>query len=324
MAAASEKETVEKMLTVMRRYPAFRNDVIKKAKFSYVRNEISPRQFHIMFCLKASKYRTITELARFMGISKSTLSIIMGKMIKKGYVVKTFPEDEKDKRKIYFELSDKGLEIFDKIKKMEIEEFDFFYSSFSEKGKNDIKTAFEYLSRVAGNKSDDFFCMVCDEYANDTAKIANNAFLFMLDFVRDNKMMTIEIVNELPENIRLLTKNQVSLLINIEVFKYNTISKLENFLNSSGSTVSLTVSKLVEKGYLYKEYPKGGDDGRVVIIRLTDKGKDTLREVEKIMKKRTKDYVRNLNENEREDLNKALDCLLDALEEVKALKKEEY
>ncbi|MBR1737870.1 MAG: MarR family transcriptional regulator [Firmicutes bacterium] len=126
MAAASEKETVEKMITVMRRYPVFRNDVIKKAKFSYVRNEISPRQFHIMFCLKASKYRTVTELAKFMGISKSTLSIIMGKMIKKDYVMKTFPEGEKDKRKIYFELSQKGLEMFDKIKKAELEEFEYF------------------------------------------------------------------------------------------------------------------------------------------------------------------------------------------------------
>ncbi|MBR1738245.1 MAG: hypothetical protein IJ736_14760, partial [Firmicutes bacterium] len=89
---------------------------------------------------------------------------------------------------------------------------------------------------------------------------------------------------------------------------------------------SITVSKLVEKGYLYKEYPKGGDDGRVVIIKLTDKGHKTLSEVEKIVEHRTKEYVGKLNEKEREDLNMALDCLLNALDEVKAksLKQEEY
>ncbi|MBR1737869.1 MAG: hypothetical protein IJ736_12800, partial [Firmicutes bacterium] len=85
------------------------------------------------------------------------------------------------------------------------------------------------MRKIVQNRPTDFLEMIRDEYANDTDKIANNAFLFMMDFVRENKVMTLDSVVETPEYISSLTKNKVSLLLNIEVFKYNTISKLENF-----------------------------------------------------------------------------------------------
>lgn len=77
-----------------------------------------------------------------------------------------------------------------------------------------------------------------------------------------------------------LTLQQFHLMIHIEEVKLNTVSELATALNLSKSSASLTIGKLVTKGYVRREQPTTGDDGRKVYFYLTEKGRKALEKTE--------------------------------------------
>jgi DNA-binding MarR family transcriptional regulator len=109
------------------------------------------------------------------------------------------------------------------------------------------------------------------------------------------------------------TQNQLHLLMCI-LGGLDTLTKLENHLGSSGSTLSIGVSKLVEKGYLYKEYPTPGQDGRKVFIRLTEMGKEVLSATRAAMNEQFLSYLKSFDDENVELFSDSCDCLIRAFE----------
>lgn len=54
----------------------------------------------------------------------------------------------------------------------------------------------------------------------------------------------------------------------------NTVSLLSERLGLSKSSISLTLSKMVKNGYIVKEQPGQGDDGRKAYLHLTELGQE--------------------------------------------------
>ncbi|WMI81122.1 MarR family winged helix-turn-helix transcriptional regulator [Anaerotignum sp. MB30-C6] len=77
-----------------------------------------------------------------------------------------------------------------------------------------------------------------------------------------------------------LTIQQFNILIYIRDFGINTVSEISKAFCLSKSSTSLTISKMVAKGYLIKEAPEEGDDGRKIYFHLTEKGHASLQETE--------------------------------------------
>lgn len=71
--------------------------------------ELTIRQFHVLSFIKNSHMRTISEIARWMRISKSSMSIMISKLEKNGYLRKEQAANTDDGRKMYFYLTEKGM-----------------------------------------------------------------------------------------------------------------------------------------------------------------------------------------------------------------------
>lgn len=106
-----------------------------------------------------------------------------------------------------------------------------------------------------------------------------------------------------------LSVRQFHILFITYKFGFSTVSQYQNIMNISKSSLSLTVSKLVEEGYLRREQPQEDDDGRKVYIYITDKGKAAADEVlERIMDLFCRFYD-SLDEQKQEDLKIGIEKL---------------
>lgn len=79
-----------------------------------------------------------------------------------------------------------------------------------------------------------------------------------------------------------------------------TISDLAQILNITLPSVTIAINKLVKKGYVRKE--KSSTDGRVVYVRLTDKGLRIDRIHQYFHEKMVKDISREMTHEEKEVL----------------------
>lgn len=301
----------EKFMLALELMMDYRNKYFKSAKLSVLRKDVSDRQFTILCALQYGKKNTVSELAKMLQISKSTLSIIMGKMIKKGYLLKTHPQDDEDKRKIYFSVSESGKKILDEVQKSNLNEMKYLYSKMNEEQRKNMKKAYELLLDVLVDKDKELLSVINMGVDDDDIYVQN---LFIITLLKRTNNILKTNLDDLKDEISL-TRNQCHLLVSIEKHKYNTISKLEKFLNSSGSTVSITVSKLVKGGYLMKEYPSGDEDGRIVYIKVTPKGKEILKKMNEIMKKILIEFVSTYDVISREKIDKGLNVMISALQE---------
>ena len=106
-----------------------------------------------------------------------------------------------------------------------------------------------------------------------------------------------------------LTMQQLSFLICIRDYELNTISQLADALCLSKSSASLSIAKMVEKGYLTKEFPAKEDDGRKIYLHLTEKGKSAAQATEDAMIQITSKYFNAFDEEKKEAIFDHLNSL---------------
>jgi Transcriptional regulators len=98
----------------------------------------------------------------------------------------------------------------------------------------------------------------------------------ILDLVLDNLQKLF-----FPEKwIRLdLTVSKTELLAMLIVYRYGEVimSEIADYINAPLSTTTGLVNRLVTNGYMLRERSEG--DRRIVAIRLTEKGKNLVKEV---------------------------------------------
>ena len=73
-----------------------------------------------------------------------------------------------------------------------------------------------------------------------------------------------------------LSQRQYKILFTMHVLKINTVSEIAKGFKQSTATISIIMSKLVDSGYLQKEYPSKSDDKRKVFFYITEKGNEAL------------------------------------------------
>lgn len=308
MRCSDSDVIASKLIKLINIVPSYKNKYSKEMAIFKIKNELSERQFNILYSLATFNKNTISELSELMNVSKSTLSIVMSKMLKKGFIIKTYPNDYEDKRKIYFSLSDKGINKLKELRQIYIDDFRNMYNSFNEQQKADFKKGISMLNTIVIYKNKNIINEII--HSNDEIeKIGSKIALFFSNFIEVSKDLCKGEFN-INGNNNSLTKNQFFILIAINTYKYDTVSKLEKFLHSSGSTVSITISKLVKNGYLYKVYPSGDEDGRIIYIKLTEKGENILKTTQERVKFLFKKFIESLEEEQRCTLEDAMDLLL--------------
>lgn len=298
-------EIADKLIRIIIAIPIYSNRYIKSEDCDNFKSIISERQFSILQALKFGRKNTISELSELMKISKSTMSIVMKKLIEKGYVYKDEPSGAEDKRKTYFFISDSGIEILEKIRQKKKSNFEVMYAQMNKKQKQNFKKAIKCFWDIE-NKQDSSF-EISD--ADFEQKIHEDSVFFM-EFM----LNTYNVINSIFSD-SILTKYQFFLLICISKYEINTISRLEEFLHTSVSSLSITISKLASKNLVIKEAPKSSEDGRVIYLSLTQYGKETL----DIYTEKTREvffnFVNTLSSEKKKLLNKGLDYLIEVFKQ---------
>ena len=301
-------------------------DLVLKYKSRYIKNNhtfnikegLSERQVKILISLALSEKNTVSEMAKEMNISKSTLSIILSKLIKKDFVIKEVPEDSDDKRKMYFKITDEGLKQIKQLAHPAVDDLKKIYISFAAQKKNHASEGINKLSvSVSASKNNFYNTIINSKYYKDfensdeASKLAFKFFIFFMCFAEYYySILKKEHSGEESENE--LSKKRFYIMHIIKYLGLNTVSELEEYTNLSGSSISITISRLVKSGFLYKEYPKEGDDGRRVFIRLTEKGLESIEKTKESIFSVLKMYFDGFSDVERENVIEAIEHLIKA------------
>lgn len=307
----------EKMISFMHAVMFYKKYYMKKRCDGYFTRGLSERQFKILALLSVTDVNTVSSMAQLMNISKSTLSIVLNKMINKRLVYKEHPNGADDKRKVYFYISDGGKELLINIRNRYVGEFKTLYDSFDMEQKKHIAEGVEGVMRAVGDERMKFIDNIRKSSfyrageKDDTSEMGLKMYLFFLCFAEQHRDVIKNDIN-VNGNKKCLTKNQFYIIHCIRDLGCDTVSKLENHLSSSGSTVSITVSKLVKDGYIYKKYPSGGDDGRLVFLNVTEKGDRIFECMEEKIKNAFVLYFNGFSDEEKSIMNNSVEHLLAA------------
>lgn len=274
--------------------------------------KFSSRQIDILIILFCMDINTVSEMAEFLKISKSTLSIIMNKLVARGLVTREYP-DGGDRRRVYFKISEKGKEIAKRMNRHYIDGLSKGYMSFNEEERGLFREGIACFRKACNAKKTLFAIMsnkmdYADYADGEVVQIAQDIAYFFINIRLNNP----DIGNaSLPDNI---TPNRFYLLACISE-GMDSVSKLQKHIGSSVSTLSIGVSKLVEQGYLVKEYPDLGDR-RNVYISITEKGIKVLEDARFMLEEKLLHYISSMTDENIKIFEHGCDCLIKALQSI--------
>lgn len=75
--------------------------------------EVPQSYIRVLFILKRFKEKTMSEMARFMSVSKPNLTPVIDRLILDGYVERK--PGQKDRRKLLISLTDEGLKYLEQV-----------------------------------------------------------------------------------------------------------------------------------------------------------------------------------------------------------------
>jgi DNA-binding MarR family transcriptional regulator len=113
-----------------------------------------------------------------------------------------------------------------------------------------------------------------------------------------------------------LSKSEIVLLLQLEKQGELMMSKVSDSLNVPMSTATGIVERLVKSSYVLRD--KSENDRRIVVIRLTDKGKSLVSKIHKIALGYIEDICSELEPDEIQMMIKIFYKIIDVVEKKKA------
>lgn len=90
---------------------------------------LTPAQFSVLFYLRRRDNSSVTDVAKYLKISKPNMTPILDSLIKKGYLVRT--RDEKDRRIIRLSLTPSGRVFYEDLKAANLHIVEEMFSAYS-------------------------------------------------------------------------------------------------------------------------------------------------------------------------------------------------
>ncbi len=267
-----EKDIVEKLSQLERviiKYGLNNNstDMLNEHKEIIKSLDIGARQFELLHIMINQNCNKVTELAKYLDLSKSSLSLIISKMVDNEFIEKEYDTTE-DSREVILEVTEKGKFSYDVLKNMHCNELVNFL--------NILETNERALfDKVAISLSQTFAIFgvipVNSEHTNEEVAdiIFQNLFKLKMPFEKFFR----EVKNNLKDDITL-TEKEMKILMHLSKIKSNTPTEIANLFNSSESTMSLQLKQLLKKEHIVKT--KCIIDSRKNLFSITEKGLETF------------------------------------------------
>lgn len=131
------------------------------------------------------------------------------------------------------------------------------------------------------------------------------SFLFSEHMIKCFKQ-SVNINNRIYKNLSI---RKFRILYLLSAKEKCTVSEIADSFFISKSSLSITISRMVEEGLIKKEYPQKGQDGRMVYIVITDIGEEILKAVYKDIRGVIDSYFNSLSADDLKNLEKGLDLL---------------
>lgn len=268
-------------------------------KIKEITEKIGERQQDILFILMNTNYKTTKDIIKVIGISKSSISLTISKMVKSGLVEKSY-SNKMDSRIVDIVVTEKGEKIYNELRDYFINFMDTRIKELDTKEKEILSYGFEQVSNFAD------IINIPELKVDNINSIDFEKFMYGLNMF---KFMAMSSTKELRKNIKCsISPNDSHILELIYTHKINTPKDISNIVMKSESAVSCQLSNLVKKKYLVRE--KKEDDIRKTFFYLTEKGIQEHKLIEETIKACSKDILTSIDEKVIKSLNECLVCFI--------------
>jgi DNA-binding MarR family transcriptional regulator len=145
-----------------------------------------------------------------------------------------------------------------------------------------------------------------DEY---TKGLGDKLVNFMAKFEQWNSIHFDKQFNKNGRSEFKLTHRKYSILFSMQKLNISTVSEFERIISISKSSLSLTLSKLVEEGFISKHEPLATDDGRKAYFRITPKGIEEYNKACETLDEMFKQFYDSLSASQKIDLKEGIERL---------------
>ncbi len=216
-------------------------------------NELSSRQFFILYLILYKDVKTITEISKYLSLSKANISILTSKLEDAGYVVRN-KQKELDSRVATLEVTDLGMKVYKKtsirVEKLLVERIQKYEDGFPG------FTNLLYDFRKA---------LLLDDTIEEPEAIMLLGFIKLESLYED---INNRILSDINVKISIAEIKIIKILAELENVNFEVLT---HYSALSYSTLSLQVKSLVERGFVTKI--KSQDDARITYLKLTELGK---------------------------------------------------
>lgn len=266
----------------------------------------SGHQFDALAAVAFLDIHNVTKIASTIGCSKSAVSIMLSKMLKKNLIEKKYGYDTSDKRSIYIGITPEGKEVLEKFMETRLEIVSGIYDTFSKPLLDEAKAGFDCFRAIFMPQKSFLGDVVEKIIEKKSYSQKKKEFITAFtDFVAGRIASDKEIVEDPQKLSSTLTLQQIGMLKAISAEGQDTVSKLVKTFGTSVSTVSVNVSRLARAGYVVKEYGKTKDN-RETVISLTEKAKDELAHIKTKMYAALSESYDRLNDEEKNLLEQGI------------------
>ncbi len=269
-----------------------KNHIDKNFKInSKCSNELSERQFHILFSIEYLKQDTLSKLSSTLGLSASGLSTIVSKLMSGGYVTKNHFVEGTDGRMVIFEVSEKGRHSVAEATQLIIQKIEELYVSLNTEERTDFLKSYRQLRTL--------FNLEGFRDHHEAVEMKEFGIIILEGYILANRFSDSFFAKNFDQNGKQQSKvsvEQFRALKTIHDFGLDNLTALARCLTISESATSLTISKLSHAGYIKKEKTQGSGDARKMQFYITDLGVLALAEIDTILQNGFKNLYNSLDD----------------------------
>lgn len=123
----------------------FTKYLFKYSSIKEIDSNLNETHAKILLFVYKHKQKQMSKINGYIGLQKGAFTTSVDILIENGYMLKI--KDEKDKRSTNLELTEKGIEVADKLKENLYKSINNMFENIDEKEKEEINNAVELLSR---------------------------------------------------------------------------------------------------------------------------------------------------------------------------------
>lgn len=146
-----------------------------------------------------------------------------------------------------------------------------------------------------------------EEYDEDINQIALKVLQIQVCMIRWHMKYMADIFDVNGKKTDTLTRTQTEILKIVESLERVTVSQLGKTMHTSKSSISITISRMEDYGYITRFKDDDEADGRKTFLCITEKGKTALNEISKKMLEGFVIYYKSMKEEDKESLKNGID-----------------